>query len=72
MSSLIPDGTMPFLLYLILKKGVAGGKMWRRCGAGELFISFTFKVWVFLSSYPANLTIEGFAEKRPLDPTASN
>lgn len=63
---------MPFLLYFILKKVVAGGKMWRRYGAGELFTSFTFKVCVLFSSYPANLTMEGDAENSPFDPTASN
>ena len=43
-----------------------------RWGAGDMFISFTFKVWVLRSSKPANFTIEGLASKRPLEPTASN
>ena len=42
------------------------------CGAGELFISLTLSVCVFRSSYPANLTIDGFAPNSPLEPTASN
>jgi len=35
MSSLTPVGTMPFLLYFILKKGVVGGKICRRYGAAD-------------------------------------
>lgn len=41
-------------------------------GAGELFTSFTLRVWVFLSSNPANFTMLGLAPKMPLLPTASN
>ncbi len=72
MSSLMPDGIMPFLLYFILKNCVAGGNICRRYGAGELLMSLTFKVCVFLSSYPANLTIAGHAPNKPFVPTASN
>lgn len=72
MSSLIPGGIMPFLLYFILKNGVAGGSIWSLYGAGELFINFTFKVCVFRNSKPANFTIEGEALNKPLEPTASN
>ena len=72
MSSLIPEGIMPFLLYLILKNGVCGGKICRRYGAGELLIILTLSVCVLRSSNPANLTIDGQALINPLVPTASN
>jgi len=72
MSSLTPVGTMPFLLYFILKKGVVGGKICRRYGAADWLISLTLSVWVFLNSNPANLTMEGLAPNIPLDPTVSN
>jgi hypothetical protein len=71
MSSAMPEGTIPFLLYLILKYGVEGGRICKRCGAGELLISLTLSVWVFKVSKPANFTTEGFAPKMPLDPTLS-
>jgi hypothetical protein len=71
MSSAIPEGTIPFLLYLILKYGVDGGKICNLCGAGELFINLTFRVCVFKVSNPANFTTEGLAPKMPLDPTLS-
>ena len=71
-SSLTPDGTIPFLLYFILKNWVEGGKIWSLYGAGEMFMSFTFRVCVFWSSNPANLTIAGDAVKISFDPTASN
>jgi hypothetical protein len=35
-------------------------------------MSFTFRVCVFWSSNPANLTIAGDAVNIPFDPTASN
>ena len=72
MSSLIPEGIIPFLLYFILKKGVLGGKMCNLYGAGELLINFTFNVCVFLNSNPENFTIDGNAPNNPLLPTASN
>lgn len=71
MSSLIPEGIIPFLLYLILKNGVYGGKICRRYGAGELFIILTLSVCVLRSSNPANLTIDGHALNKPFVPTAS-
>ena len=44
MSSLMHDGIIPFLLYLILKNGVCGGKICRRYGAGELLIILTLEL----------------------------
>lgn len=72
MSSLTPEGIIPFLLYFILKNWVDGGKICSLYGAGEIFISLTLRVWVFWSSNPANLTIAGEAVNIPFDPTASN
>ena len=72
MSSLMPDGIIRFLLYLILKYGVAGGRICKRYGAGELLINLTLSVCVLRSSKPANLHIEGLAPNRPFVPTASN
>ena len=62
---------MPFLLYLILKKGVVGGRMCNLYGAGELLISRTFYVWVFITSKPPNITELGLAENMPFEPTVS-
>ena len=61
MSSDTPVGSIPFLLNLILKNGVCGGKTCSRYGAGELLIIFSLKVCVLFASKPANFTIEGLA-----------
>jgi len=45
--------------------------MWSLCGAGELLMSLTLRVWVLSISKPANLTIDGLAPKIPLEPTVS-
>lgn len=45
--------------------------MCSRCGAGELLMILTFKVWVLFASKPANFNTAGLAWKIPLLPTVS-